>query len=293
MIVDFRMRVPFREKDTDPSLTVPTFMRQYKVLLGYEEKINVTTRELIESLEKSGIDFAVLQAEYEFGEYAEALNERAARICEQFPGRFVAFATVDLSSVMGAVRQFRYAVEELGLKGLNLQPGFWHMDPTDRRLYPLYAMGVDYGVPVTIHTGINYALRPLRHELPLHIDEIACDFPDLRIVASHAGWPWVAEMVAVARRHPNVFLELGGIAPRYIGMPRVGWDPLFHFANSLLQDQVLFATDWPIMSQERALGEIKSLPWKPEVLAKVLGGNAMRLLGLNMPRQKGSGSGQG
>jgi predicted TIM-barrel fold metal-dependent hydrolase len=113
----------------------------------------------------------------------------------------------------------------------------------------------------------------------LHLEKILLDFPDIRLVACHSGWPWVGELCAIARKfYPRVFLEIGGIAPKYIFDSGTGWDPFFQYANSLLQDQVLFGTDWPAISFSRAVKEIKDSPLKEEVKRKILCENGQRLI---------------
>jgi hypothetical protein len=114
---------------------------------------------------------------------------------------------------------------------------------------------------------------------PIHLEKILLDFPDIKLVACHSGWPWVGELCAIARKfYPRVFLEIGGIAPKYIFAQGTGWDPFLQYANSLLQDQVLFGTDWPTISFERAKKEINEAPLKDEVKSKILYENGMRLI---------------
>ena len=90
-------------------------------------------------------------------------------------------------------------------------------------------------------------------------------------------WPWVTEMVAVAWKHPNVYLEIGAVSPKYIGTPGTGWEPLMVYGNSLLQDRVLFATD-NMLPHARCVEELKALPLKESVKAKWLGLNACKIL---------------
>jgi predicted TIM-barrel fold metal-dependent hydrolase len=123
------------------------------------------------------------------------------------------FACVDPRDVMGAVREVDRAINELGLRGIVFEPGFLGISPIDRRCYPVYAKCVELGVPVGLHTGINFSLHgPLEYERPVPIDRIACDFPDLTLICHH-GWPWPHEAAAVAWKHKNVYLEFGAIAP--------------------------------------------------------------------------------
>ena len=98
-------------------------------------------------------------------------------------------------------------------------------------------------------------------------------------MANHGGWPWVPELIAIAWKHRNVYIEIGAISPKYIGLPGSGWEMLLRYGNSLLQDQVLFATDCMI-PVARAVEELRALPLKEEVKRKWLGDNAAHLLGV-------------
>ncbi len=173
---------------------------------------------------------------------------------------------------------------ELGLGGVNIQPTFFGRAIDDPELWPLYATAEDMGFVVGVHTGVNYERTvPLAAEQPWRLDRIASAFPTLKLIACHAGWPWADELAAVARRHPSVYFDFGGIAPRYLGEPNTGWGVLMRFVDSLLRDQALFATDWPVISHERAALEWQGLDLKPETVRAVMADNAMGLFGITMP----------
>ena len=127
---------------------------------------------------------------------------------------------------------------------------------TDPRLYHAYARCEELGLIVCLHTGVNYTtVYPIANDHPLQLDEVACQFPDLVLVVCHAGWPWAAEMVTVMRKHPNVYADFGGLAPRCVDEDGTGWSVMRRFLNSLLAGQMLFATDWPVFPMSRALPE--------------------------------------
>lgn len=283
-VIDFRVRVPFRLTEDEPEVETPAFMDRYNRLLHYRDAVNtVAFPKLIEDMDAAGVEVAVLQAEYEFPfrlSYRE-LNDRCAEIVAKYPGRFVGFGTVDPRDGMAAVREVERAVRDLGLKGINLQPCFLGLLPTEAIFYPIYAKCAELGVPITFHSGVNYSIRhSIKFDDPIYLDEVACDFPELVIVASHGGWPWADKMCAIARKHPNVYVEFGAVSPKYIVHDRAGWDPMFQYMNSLLQDQVLFATDWPMMEFARPIKEFMESSLKEHVKEKVLGLNAARLLGI-------------
>jgi len=272
MILDFRVQVP----KPDRVGTRAGYMMRYVDVFDLEA-VSYTLEQLLQLLDEAGIARAVMQAEWASGDYREE-NDRVAEIVRAHADRFVGFASVNAADGMVAVTELKRAVDTLGLRGLNVQPFASKLYANDKKFYPLYLKCLEYGIPVTIHTGINYSYdRTIDFGRPIYVDEVACDFPGLQIVMNHGGWPWVHESVAIARKHKSVFVEIGGIAPKYLGAENAGWDMLLRFANNLLQDQILFATD-SMVPFKRAVEEAKALPLKPEVSVKLMGGNAERLL---------------
>jgi predicted TIM-barrel fold metal-dependent hydrolase len=239
--------------------------------------MNIPLDELLQQMETAGVNRAVLHAEYEFGDYT-FWNRRTYEVAKRYPEKFIPFASVDPRDRMTAVRELNKCLGDWGFKGLNFQPGFLKLLPTDRCCYPLYTKCIEYNVPVALHSGINFSLDgPIKYGHPLELDEVACDFPELRIIANHGGWPWATESVAIAWKHPNIFLEFGAISPKYIAQ-KGGWDPMFQFINSILQDQVVYGTDWPMISFDRTLKEWRDLPLKPEVKEKLFYKNTLKLI---------------
>lgn len=278
-VVDFRVRLPAELRP--PEQLPPEYVTQYDAVLGLEERRELSLEALIAELEAAGVAHAVVHAEYEHGDPADALNEAVGGLVAARPDLFSGFGTVSLAPmrVMRAVGQVA-RVAELGLRGINIQPSFFGLPIDHAQLYPVYARACELGLAVGVHTGVNYTSHlPIRHDHPLQLDQVACDFPELTLIACHAGWPWTGEMVAVARKHPLVYLEFGGLAPKYVGTPGTGWEPVFRFMNSLLAGQVLYGTDWPVFPMQRALAEWRQLGLKEPVLRGLLGGNASRLLG--------------
>lgn len=272
-VIDFRMRVP-RDGEW------PAFMDRYDELMDLESKMDYGIETIIAEMERNGVDKAVLHAEFEQGGYRE-LNSRVARFVDEYPDRFVGIASVDPRDGMAAVREIDRCVNDLGLSGLNLQPFVYEMPPTDNKYYPLYAKCVEYDIPVCLHTGINYAAKSFEVGRPLYHEEVLCDFPELSLVALHAGWPWVPEASAIARKHPNYYLELGGLAPEYVTVEN-GWAPLPSYIDTLLQDQILFATDFPVVPQTDVITQLDTFDISEETRENVLAKNAADLLDISI-----------
>jgi len=284
MIIDFRMVPPFKEYiDVNEAIqTLPdSYLRGY--LGTYEEVsmiLDVTVDDLIKGMDAGGVDKAVMQAEWALGDYRKE-NDAVYRIVQKYPDRFVAgYLCVNPLEDDDMADVVKREVSQRGFKGVNIQPWAYRLKCNDKRFYPVYETCVELGIPVTIHASINFTVnRSIEYGRPLYVDEVACDFPDLKIVANHGGWPWVTEMVAVAWKHPNVYIEIGAVSPKYIGTPGTGWEPLMVYGNSLLQDRVLFATDC-MLAHKRCVDELNALPLKDEVKEKWLGKNAASFLGL-------------
>jgi predicted TIM-barrel fold metal-dependent hydrolase len=280
-IIDVRVKLPTRDSPQDPQPPVPEEYLHYdEVYAGFLENLELTLEDWIAEAEAFGVGPSVMQAEVEWADPHE-LNDRLAAVVRANPDHVMCgFGCVDPRNVMESVREVDRAILELGLRGIVFEPGFLGISPIDRRWYPVYVRCAQLGVPVGLHTGINFSSHgPLEHERPVLIDRIATDFPELTVICHHGGWPWPHEAAAVAWKHKNVYLEFGAIAPRYQAPGAGGgWGDIAHLMDTVLRDQVLFGTDWPMLRYERALAEIESLGLRPESRAAYLGVNARRLL---------------
>jgi predicted TIM-barrel fold metal-dependent hydrolase len=209
-------------------------------------------------------------------------NEIVAAITARHPGRFIAFAGADIMRGRDALRDFEHLVRDRGFQGLSLRPFMIGLPADDRHYYPFYAKCVELGVPLSIHTSANWttgAINDLGH--PRHLDPVARDFPELRIVMSHAGYPWVLEASLLAWKHPNVYLELAAHRPRYLTAPGAGWEPLLRFGQTTIRNKVLFGTGWFLLGRPpgQIVEEFRALPVGEEVMDLWLGRNAEALLG--------------
>ena len=146
-----------------------------------------------------------------------------------------------------------------------------------------YAKCVELGIPLSIHTSANWT-RTRASDLghPRHIDEVACHFPELTILMSHAGYPWVLEACLVAWKHPNVYLELGAHRPKYFATPGAGWEPLLRFGQTTIRDKVVYGSGAFLINRpyRQLCDEMRALPVEPMALEDWLWRNAARLLDL-------------
>jgi hypothetical protein len=241
---------------------------------------------VIELLDAAGIEKSLITGFDEMSSCGKTFvpNELIALLVEKWPDRFIPFAGADVLAGMRAVRELEHWIKDRGFKGLSLRPFMIGVPCDDRRYYPLYAKCCELGVPVSIHSSANWTTmmdNDLGH--PRHIGVVAADFPELNIIMSHAGYPWVLEAVLLAWKHERVFLELAAHRPKYLAEPGTGWEPLLRFGQTTVQDKVIFGTGWFLLGRSpvEVAEEFRGLPIKPEILDKWMYKNAARLFQLD------------
>lgn len=209
-------------------------------------------------------------------------NEEVAESCAEHPDVLIPFASIDPWKGEAGVREARRLVERYGVKGFKFHPSIQGFAPNDRMAYPLYEALEELGAIALFHTGQTGigagvpgggGIR-LKYSDPMLVDDVAVDFPGLRIILAHPSFPWQDEALAVATHKPQVYIDLSGWSPKYFP------PQLVRYANSLLQDKVLFGSDYPVITPDRWLADFERLEIKPEVRPKILKDNAARLLGL-------------
>ena len=198
-----------------------------------------------------------------------------ARAVERYPDRFYGLAGVDPYEGMDGVRQLERAVRDDGFIGAHCYPHWFDLAPDHAKYYPFYAKCVELDVPYQLQVGQSMIYAPEHRTRsvgrPITLDAVACDFPELRLIGIHVGIPWVEEMIAMAWKHPNVFIGSDAHSPKY--WPRAFVD----YLNSYGQDKVIFGTDFPVLDFARTLREISELDLKPIVREKFLRGNVERI----------------
>ena len=205
-------------------------------------------------------------------------NEEVAALVEAHPDRFVGVASVDLREPVSAVRELRRCVNELGFKALRVVPWLWGLPPNDRRYYPLYAECVELGIPFCTQVGHTGPLRTSETGRPIpYLDDVALDFPDLIIIAGHIGYPWTEEMIALARKYPNVYIDTSAYTARRY--PR----PLVEYMQGRGRRKVLFGTNYPMLTPQQCLEDVDALDLDTEAKEMFLAGNARRIFDLPAP----------
>jgi len=205
--------------------------------------------------------------------------ETVAAALKRYPDRFSGLAGLDPTEGMRGVRELERAVRDLGFIGAHMYPHWFELAPDHARWYPFYAKCVELDVPVQLQVGQSLIYTPEQRlrsvGRPITLDAVACDFPELRLVGIHVGIPWADEMIAMAWKHPNVFIGCDAHSPKY-------WPQSFvHYINSFGSDKVLFGTDYPVLDFVRTREEIEALGLREEAKRKLLRDNALRVYKLS------------
>ncbi|MGC9325904.1 MAG: amidohydrolase family protein [Desulfomonilia bacterium] len=202
-------------------------------------------------------------------------NDFVASIVRKYPERFVGIASVNLYKPMDAVRELRRCVKKMGFRGLRIVQWFWNLPSTDRRYYPLYAECIELDIPVCLQVGHTGPLCPSEPGRPIpYIDEVALEFPEVKLVCGHIGYPWTVEMIAVATKHPNVFIDTSAYIARRFP------PELVDYMKTHGRKKVMFGTNYPMITPARCLEGIEDLQIGEEALNLFLHGNAMRVFKL-------------
>ena len=199
-------------------------------------------------------------------------------ICQHHPERFSGLAGVDPTRGMQGLGDLEVAVREHGFVGAHWYPHWFAMPPNAPQIYPYYAKCCELDIPIMMQVGHNLIYSRERRlpsvANPILLDQVAIDFPELRLIGIHIGIPWTEEMISMCWKHENVFTAGDAYAPRY-------WPEQYvHYANTYGRHKVMFGTDWPVIDPERAVAEVATLDLKVETTSMLMRDNALRVFRL-------------
>lgn len=286
MIIDFRVRPPFKSFSNltifGSRLDVPNRPGGWVGPMAESVKSRSLPR-FLEELSAAGVRHAVIWGRAVPNQAASTESEDVAELVAAHPALFSGFGGIAIPEKGNsgqAVREVEKALVALKLKGITLEPGF-AMSPTrgadDPDLYPIYErcqeLGGILGLTISVRAGGD-----IRFSNPEAVDRVAGLFPRLRMVVGHSFWPWVAQACGVAYRRSNVYL-----LPDFYGLGCPGHRQWVEAANSLLPDQILFASAYPLAAVGPMVEGYKALPFRQDALERVMYRNAGALLNLNSP----------
>ena len=259
----------------------------YSTRQEYDEFTNyyMDPRNFLKLMDEKGIDYSVILAEITPLTTGVSTNEMVEEFC-QASSRLIPFCTLNPYQHPNMGGMLEDLILNHGFKGLKLYPPYNYFYPNDSFIYPLYAVAERLGIPVQFHTGSSiFANSRIKYGYPIHFDDVAVDFPNMKIIMAHGGrGPWHNEALNMVRLHKNIYIDVAGLPPKKLTeyFPDMG-----RFAHKFI-----FGTDWPTpafnivnmkaaaLDAKKNIEMIKNLNISPEAVSKILGGNARQLLNL-------------
>jgi uncharacterized protein len=281
MVIDIHTHPGFlQDVCTDPKRVA--FRREHFYLL----KQSIWPLALfIKQLDSAKIDKAVLLAEDLTTTAGDTIvsNEEVKSLVDKMPDRFIGFASVDPNRD-DALEVLEHAFKDLGLLGLKLNPSSQKFYPTDAVMKPIYELCIKYDRPILFHAGMSFeANAPVKYSQPMQFEDIAIQYPNLRICLGHFGWPWVMDTAMLLLKYPNVYADT---ALLFFDSPKQFFKQTFsnqigeYWIDRTLADKVMFGSNYPRIEQKRMKDAVESLTMRDSTLKKVLGTNAQRFIGL-------------
>jgi uncharacterized protein len=235
--------------------------------------------EAIAKLDNAGLEMSVLVCMKMWSYYhhhrliVDFPEDVVAEALAVAPDRFIGAAGYNPFRIDDSLRRIEVAVREQGFSYVWFHPITFGLRPNDRRCYPLYAKCVELGIPVGLQVGHSAEVLPSEVGRPYYVDDVAMEFPTLKINLSHTGWPWTAELISMCWRHPNVYGDISAYFPKTLDAE------LIQFLNSSRgRNKIMFGTNG--LDPVRCLREIDELPISDKSRERLLTVNALEFLGL-------------
>jgi predicted TIM-barrel fold metal-dependent hydrolase len=205
--------------------------------------------------------------------YMDTTLEEVAQYTRKYPDRFVGLAGYNPFRIKDSLREIETAVRQHGFKGVYVHIYGFDLPLHGPQMYPLYAKCVELDVPVSMQVGHVLEAMPSEHARPMYLDRVACDFPDLKMIGAHTGWPWVDELLSVCYKWENIWFGVDAWMPKYLS-PAV----LQFIGSRMGQDRCLWGTNG--LPWKESLDQVEQLGLRPEAKRKLLRDNAVALFKL-------------
>lgn len=237
------------------------------------EECSSDSRFYVDYLKSQGVKYAVILPEVCPATSGNVPTEDVVNFCKDYE-MLIPFASINPNIEHDMVFKLEYYVKELKVKGLKLHPSYQFFYPNEARLYPLYKKAEELRIPLIFHIGSSvFKGTRLKYCDPIYLDDVAVDFPDLKIVMAHSGRGfWYEKCFFLSRLHKNLFMDITGLPPKNL---------LKYFPElEKNADKILFGSDWPTIPVNiiENIEAIKSLPIKDRAIEAILYRNASKIL---------------
>ena len=212
-----------------------------------------SVKQTLDAMDEADVDISLLSAWY--GPNGPLIsNEEVAAQIAQAPTRFKGLASVDLNRPMEAVHEIRKWVDKNTFVGVRVVPWLWNLPPNHRLYYPIYAVCSELGVPLC--TQIEHTGPLMRSDVgrPIpYLEDVLLDFPDLKVVGGHVGFPWVNEVASLTHKFPNFYVDTSAYAAHRLP------PDFIYYMKTIGTGRVMFGTNWPMISPKACLDKVAQL----------------------------------
>lgn len=246
-------------------------------------------KQLLVSMDEAGVDYSlVITLEQSTSTKPQPSVADIIKICDKSP-RLIAVGRIDYDDLIDQqIEEMIGYLKSKKIVGVKFYLGYQKYHPNDKKLWPIYKFCQVNNFPVIYHTGVLETGFPglLKSSHPLNIDEVADQFPDLKIVIAHMGNPWIMDCAAVVAKNKNVYMDFSGYFSEYQSL-----DPeeVEMFIRQLKDFKVfagfkkcMFGTDWPLYNQKEYLEAANKLPMAEEEQKLVFWKNAVTVFNLEI-----------
>jgi len=233
-----------------------------------------TVETTLAAMDEAGVEISLLSAWH--GPAGVLIsNDEVSKQIDTAPDRFRGLMSVDLNKPMEAVHEIRRLSADDRFVGVRLVPWLWDLPPNDRRYYPIYAACVDAGIPFCTQVGHTGPLkRSETGRLIPYLEDVLLDFPELVVVGGHVGFPWINELVSLAVKFPNFYVDTSAYALHRLPPDFVS------FMKGVGRGRVMFGTNWPMLSPARCLKGLEGLGLNEQAQNRFLSGTARKVFKL-------------
>ena len=253
--------------------------------------LQVSLDRLLGVMEENKVDYSLILTSYKVNEHRPSVKQ-------------VVEATRDIPSLgtVAGISYLNYKEKDLRemadylrsgeIKAFKLYPGYEPFYPYDKRLQVIYELAIEFDIPVMFHSGDTYTPKgKIRFSHPLHIDDVAVDFPELKIVICHVGNPWIRDCMEVVYKNKNVYADVSGLVLGDFS------DKFERYMKEQLEDMILYAgdpqyllygTDWPISTMKSYLNFMKQLDLSDDKKELIYWKNAAKLFKIDVSKLSNS-----
>jgi uncharacterized protein len=223
-----------------------------------------TVDDLLQQLEAASIGACVVSIMQE--DHAAWVGKAHSR----YPRKVLPAMIVNPLLGMPELRRVMQYHGEFGVRCLRMPPFRYSLPPTDRVYWPFYAKAIELDIAVSMNAGMPGPRRPGWVQNPMYYDEVAFHFPELRLIMTHCGQPWIEEAISTIAHSDNVYMSCCAVAPKY-------WPASFvQFINTRGKDKMMFGTEYPTIAWDRSRLEIAAIGLRDEIKPLFFAANARR-----------------